>query len=293
MALYKYVSFTNLKYLLDGSIRFTQPKAFNDPFELLPEMYLNENINGFSINVTAPPRENFPARLPDDFESKNCNDVASRDILNGVSELIGILCLSKNSNSLLMWSHYADEYKGAVVEFDEKNEFFEGLCAVQYEENRPKLNFSLLKDDTENIRISELYYKPKEWGYENEFRIARNLDDCKCTGGFNGFNVHVMDIPIDCIKSINMGERMPLNNQQYILGKIKDTKIGLRLTAIANWGYGFRYEQIKYDLPFSEMSPQVSPRTAHLFKDLKGELGDMARWMIEEHPMSEMVNKTL
>jgi hypothetical protein len=31
----------------------------------------------------------------------------------------------------------------------------------------------------------------------------------------------------------------------------------------------------------------------HLFKDLKGDLGDIARWMIEKHPMASMVNKTL
>ncbi len=118
MGLYKYISFSNLKHLLDGTIRFTQPKAFNDPFELLPEIHLIDDINGFSLDVTAPPREGSPARLADDFESKKCNDIAARDVLNAVNDLIGILCLSRNSNSLLMWSHYADEYKGA------------GLCCV-------------------------------------------------------------------------------------------------------------------------------------------------------------------
>src|ERR1700726_2197468 len=34
--LYKYVNIEVLKRILNGSIRFTQPSAFNDPFELLP-----------------------------------------------------------------------------------------------------------------------------------------------------------------------------------------------------------------------------------------------------------------
>jgi hypothetical protein len=36
--LYKYVSIEILEKILDGTIRFTQPSAFNDPFELLPEV---------------------------------------------------------------------------------------------------------------------------------------------------------------------------------------------------------------------------------------------------------------
>jgi hypothetical protein len=35
MALYKYVTIDILKKIINGSIRFTQPGAFNDPFEML------------------------------------------------------------------------------------------------------------------------------------------------------------------------------------------------------------------------------------------------------------------
>ena len=292
MALYKYVSFSNLKHLLAGSIRFTQPNAFNDPFELLPEIYLEDDINGFSLNVMKPKREKDPARLENSFESKNCNDVTARDVRNELSKLIGILCLSRNPSSLLMWSHYADEYKGAVIEFDETHEFFTGLFPVSYELVRPKINYKLLQDETGHIRLSELCYKPIEWEYENEVRLARNLQDCKSTGQFNCFDVHVMEVPLECIKGITMGERMPVEEQKYIYGKIYNTNITLKLAAISNWGYSFRPEVVKSDRPLSEISPQLSPRTAHIFKDLTGELGDLARFLIEKHPMTNMVNKT-
>ena len=36
MSLYKYVKFNDLKRILEGTIRFTQPGAFNDPFEMVP-----------------------------------------------------------------------------------------------------------------------------------------------------------------------------------------------------------------------------------------------------------------
>ncbi|WP_255227845.1 DUF2971 domain-containing protein, partial [Vibrio cholerae] len=292
MGLYKYVSFSNLKHLLDGSVRFTQPNAFNDPFELLPEINLTEDINGFSINVLEPARSNEPARLDNAFKSKNCNDVVAREVRNECSNLIGILCLSRNPHSLLMWSHYADEYKGAVIEFDEEHEFFTGLSPVKYEPARPKIDFNLLIDESGYIRLSELYYKPEEWKYEGEVRIARNLQDCKLSGHYKGFDVYTMEVPLECIKSITIGERMPVEEQRVVFGKIYNTNIALKLAAISNWGYGFRDELIKFNCPITEMPPQISPRTAHIFKDLKGELGDIARLLLEKHRMSVMVNKT-
>ncbi|HCE1838706.1 DUF2971 domain-containing protein [Vibrio parahaemolyticus] len=293
MSIYKYVSFENLKHILNGSVRITQPKAFNDPFELLPEINLTNDINGFSLNITSSQRENEPARLPDDFESQNCNDIASRDVLNGLNKLIGIFCVSENPNSLLMWSHYAEEYKGAVVEFDENHEFFRGLFSVSYEDNRPKLDWELMTDTNGQVRLSELCYKPKDWEYEAEKRIARFLNDGNVVGHVNGHDVVVMDIPLDCIKSVTMGERMSVENQRLIFGKLYQTNIALHLAAVSNWGYTFRSEIIKIDRPISECSPQISPRTAHIFTELKGSLGEVARWLVKEHPMAEMVNKTL
>ena len=61
MSLYKYVKFEDLKRILDGSIRFTQPGAFNDPFEMVPELYVPEGSGiekiAIQFSVTAPRRE--------------------------------------------------------------------------------------------------------------------------------------------------------------------------------------------------------------------------------------------
>ena len=46
MPLYKYMSFDNLMHVLRGSIRFTQPGAFNDPFEMVPELHVPESFGG-------------------------------------------------------------------------------------------------------------------------------------------------------------------------------------------------------------------------------------------------------
>ena len=50
MHLYKYVTIDTLKKIIGGSIRFTQPGAFNDPFELAPELHAPDTDNK-KINI--------------------------------------------------------------------------------------------------------------------------------------------------------------------------------------------------------------------------------------------------
>ena len=54
--LHKYVTIPTLKRILGGSIRMTQPGAFNDPFELLPEIIVRtdqaEERISFSFDMT-------------------------------------------------------------------------------------------------------------------------------------------------------------------------------------------------------------------------------------------------
>ena len=40
-------------------------------------------------------------------------------------------------------------------------------------------------------------------------------------------------------------------------------------------------------------NPFISPRTAHIFSEERGPSGDTARWLIEQHPFSGVVNDTL
>ena len=295
MSLYKYVSFENLKRILEGSIRFTQPGAFNDPFEMVPELYVPEGFGcedvEISFSVTASRREPIFGALDDDFESDYCNDQNSRRILGSLNRSIGILCLSKNDSSLLMWSHYADEYSGAIVKFDETHEFFSGHFEVMYSEHRPKRDIASYTDGDEPIPIAELCVKAKEWEYEKEVRVARNLVDCRSEGTANDFPIYVMDVPSDCIESVILGERMSVRNQREIWDLVKDMKdVSLYLDAVSNWGYEFRREPIKLA---GMKNPLISPRTAHIFAEQEGTYGDIARYLIEKHPHSGMVNDTL
>lgn len=296
MSLYKYLTIDTLKKVIGGSIRFTQPGAFNDPFEMLPELHVPEEFNNnihIRFDVTGPRREPPVGELDPNYKSDNCNDVTSRDILSSLNKSIGVLCLSKNHDSLLMWSHYADEYSGAVIKFDDQHEFFQGKIEVDYRKKRPIKDISTYITDGAAIPIAELCVKSDQWEYEAEVRIVRSLTDCKKVAEVDKYPVYTMDIPVECIKSIILGERTSLAHQKEIWELVKQTNISLSLAAIGNWGYEFRQELIKCNEPYSKINPIMSPRTAHIFKDVPGNLGKMARWMIENHKLSKMVNKTV
>ena len=295
MSLYKYVKFKDLKRILDGSIRFTQPGAFNDPFEMVPELHVPEEFGSQEVpilfSLTAPRREPTVGALDDDFESAYSSDQNSRSILYLLNGEIGILCLSKNGSSLLMWSHYADGYSGAVVEFDETHEFFSGHFEMKYCEHRPKMDIASYTDGDEPTPIAELCVKAKEWEYEKEVRVVKRLADCRCVDTANDFPIYVMDVPSDCIKSVILGERMPVCHQREIWDLLKDMEnVSLFLDAVSNWRYEFRREPIKLA---GMKNPIQSPRTAHIFADNEGTYGEIARFLLEKHPLSGMVNDTL
>lgn len=291
MPLYKYVTAETTLKILGGSIRFTQPGAFNDPFELLPQFITSPELDGTSCELQVGcvgSRRKGISRSHKSHESQYSSDLQARMIISSLNSAVGILCLSKNPESLLMWGHYADEYRGAVIELDDKHEFFEGLIPIQYKKKRPI--YDIHDFISKPFPIADLCVKPNDWAYEREVRIARPLSECKEVGkDNNGNSVMVGPIPLECIVGVTMGERMTVDNQRKIWSLIKDTKASLQLAAVSNWEYTFRMEPIKFKGDLIG-TPIISARTAHVFKDDPGQFGEAARWMIEKHPSSEFVN---
>lgn len=95
-----------------------------------------------------------------------------------------ISCFSRRNDSILMWSHYADEHKGVCIEYTRpKKEFLD----VKYRNNRCLFNLEYItrkylghllsneKIDTENKNVIKNTIRPfivksKDWKYEEEVR---------------------------------------------------------------------------------------------------------------------------
>jgi hypothetical protein len=293
--LYKYVSIAGLRRILQGPIRFTQPSAFNDPFELLPEIItpLDEQERHINLSFDIRAVRQLPPGEPTSPIPDGCgtSDAMSRDIVQQLNQKIGILSLSRERDSILMWSHYADQYAGAVVAFDASHEFLADQVEVEYRVTRPRRHVNSYLCGTP-VPISELCAKSVHWSYEREVRVVRLLSECTKSEGADsrGYPIFVRPIPLEAIKSVILGERTPVGQQREIFGRIMETNITLSLAAVDHSGFAFREERIKFGVPISKMSPMVSARTAHIFCELSGTLGDLSRWMIAHHPSSKVVN---
>jgi Protein of unknown function (DUF2971) len=293
MRLFKYVTIDTLMRILSSGIRFTQPSAFNDPFELLPEICVpvdqTERRLKISFDPAAKRRSPPVGEVGENSAGYNCCDITSRNILKELNQSIGILCLSRVSDSLLMWSHYADQYAGAVIEFDGGSGFFDGQIEIEYRSHRPKKDISAYLSEDAPVPLAELCVKSEQWRYEDEVRIIRKLAVCEDTGeSSRGFPIYIQKITQDCIKWITLGERTSIEDQRKVYETIRTSDISLSLAAVANWGYEFRKELAKLG-----PNPVVTPRTAHIFSHLPNALGDVARHQIENHPLSKFVNTTV
>lgn len=100
-------------------------------------------------------------------------------------ETDGIFCTTTDPQNLLMWAHYADQHRGAVLEFTPSIENDSVLLAsrkVQYSDMRPLLygsaqdmiqhGLTMTQDESVKIILDRLVFtKSREWQYEQEYRL--------------------------------------------------------------------------------------------------------------------------
>lgn len=187
--LYKYRDWSkenHRRIIEENEIYFTSPKDFNDPFDcrIAPNItQLNdEEIKKF-IDKTII--QNFS-----DFDRKGFDIeklIAQRTIdltSNKIEEQrrfeeetfkkqdlhFGIFSLSKRWDSILMWSHYANNHSGICIGFyAEELEKIASLNPVAYSNKFPII--SALEFETLESMIPSIYTKAKDWNYEKEYRL--------------------------------------------------------------------------------------------------------------------------
>jgi hypothetical protein len=113
--------------------------------------------------------------LNDPFEFLGCNlqdRNFRRSLLSTKQELSkdnGLICFSRTWRNPVMWTHYADNYKGICLGFEVKDEL---LREVNYVPERPSPPENL----DEAFMMSLLYSKFSHWSYEQEMRVYVKLD---------------------------------------------------------------------------------------------------------------------
>lgn len=230
--LYKYLDLPRIDILQNSLIRFTQPGAFNDPFELKPSFDLmsKKDISAMNeaIKKNCSTDEERKAKTAEELNKMlttlamginrvtekienpvGCYSLNNNEIASSVFDSkYGILSLTNDPNNLLMWSHYADNHRGFVLQFDENHDFFKtsyfdnqefSLTKVEYSSERPVLSYS-------NLHSPEVYYRKSPcWSYEQELRLIKPLSEASKIIEDHVYPIALFELPIEAVRGIIIG----------------------------------------------------------------------------------------
>lgn len=165
------------RFVLDGTIKATAPRHFNDPAELKVNFAFEATESEIRKRINL-----FWPQISEEVLSvwvKNNDKIAKSDdafnLRNSLIQTAGVVCLTLDPSNYLMWSHYAHSHSGFCIGFaDEviinfKTEDLVAHAYVIYEEKPPSVNF--YNASIEDVSRAVFMYKSKVWEYEKEFRL--------------------------------------------------------------------------------------------------------------------------
>jgi hypothetical protein len=218
---YKYMSASTAGVVLrDQTLRWSAPTEFNDPFDVPRELAVNLSPSDITsavlkryIDLIKYPPDDLSSLNPKmHFIVKAAKEISSRKLteeliiglrqrmeekgpnsnsleafrnhwLRSVNEM-RILCLCESHEKTSMWYHYADKYKGAVIQFacnDSADSPWRIARPIYYTNDEPivstadgwaKLLMMPIDEALENILDLCIYSKSEDWEYEKEWRMG-------------------------------------------------------------------------------------------------------------------------
>jgi hypothetical protein len=152
-------------------IRASSKFSLNDPFEATP------SSNFWADLCIQLKYERFGKTREEIIQYLNSQEERSPWAELGISlyREKGIVSLTETKNNLLMWSHYAQNHTGMVVEFDTTHDFFTSKFSTENNDSVGKINRVLYRKerlDKLGEQLMEPYFhKSDEWSYEKEHRL--------------------------------------------------------------------------------------------------------------------------
>ncbi|QUM85459.1 DUF2971 domain-containing protein [Moritella sp. 28] len=235
-------------------MKFSSAPEFNDPFDCVVNYDVDSSIEaymsrpeildqiasglGLSSEKVQDHSEELRERIRTVIESGAMHDT--------LMEKVGICSLSKYRDNILMWSHYADNHKGFVVEFsldlnDERMvnnpEFCFGGNYVEYSHDMP---VKVVGTNNFTDYYRQFLVKSQDWKYEQEYRVLSTN---------KGAGIHKFDPRL--ISSVIVGAKMPSENYRALMDEVVefmskyDHNISVQQAKIA---------QDKYELVFMNVT---------------------------------------
>ena len=185
----------NLNSVMSNKMWYSAPRNFNDAFDcdiaIDEQAIFNNLLPAISGGKTI--RKGSPAWIQLKSNLHKQITLLENTFADQKSSL-GISCLSEVPDSLLMWSHYANNHRGFCVSYNllalnQKLQF--SAVPVLYTQDRVCLHSISLDQDklskeTMSLFIKSITSKSTDWSYEKEWRIIR--DEAACGPKWNDKN---------------------------------------------------------------------------------------------------------
>lgn len=221
--LYKYVDLKGLEsILINHTLKFTNPKDFNDPFEFhdnlvdrkMSAKHQLESLKKYGKDLTKESIRRYKDQVR--LETGDAPDNHIARLFEKKKQTTYVTCFSELDNNPLMWSHYADKHKGACIGFNTESlrsdyKIDSYFSKVKYYRKIVTKSLSKYRDTAIEHWISS---KGKDWEYEKEIRIVLGSADSE----FMPFNLHsIKEVIFGCCIS----EDEKRNIENLIFNKTK------------------------------------------------------------------------
>ncbi len=256
---FKYMPASTAKLVLaNTSLRWSSHVLFNDPFDvprelsfgITPKEIAEAVIRRFASLIEQPPQDTSVLR-PDlamviDAVKGGIPPEVREEVLAAINEPhdtqqlaaameglrtlwrswipdFRILCLTESATHAAMWLHYADGYKGAVLEFncdDEADSAWLQAEPVTYPAHKPEIfeadgwaNLMMmpLYQATKTILHVSTFTKAPDWSYEKEWRVtsSKRRGD---SGFFTDYQFHTKELA-----TVYLGPLMPADDKEALI----------------------------------------------------------------------------
>ena len=228
--LYRYrpINEYTLSGLENNQFYFASPSDFNDPFDC-KNLFTFEGSTDkdWRVFLKKSLSIKYPDIKPDVIDQEIIEVISSGEhrerqklslqselwggILKEISDELGVVCLSKKNDDILMWSHYADSHRGICLIFDQeklKKRFFgeKVVYKTKYPDFKEFVNSDLLA-----LHRMFLLRKSNHWKYEKEFRLFIQAKNSK-----NEKEERIQNYPEDSLVGVIFGCEMSSENRQKI-----------------------------------------------------------------------------
>lgn len=203
--LYRYQPITvpgddRLSLLERDEVWFSDPALFNDPFDLKPCIrnltenrwrntpkfdvalrralaVLLEDRSMYQGALFLSPAlvDEFQAWVEDDDGNESMWDERLCQAIEGRIAEFGVVCLTPQWDSRLMWAHYASQGKGFCIEYEvnwRENNPDVRYVPVQYASEIPEFCFSEAMFTPHQFLYRVIATKHADWAYEQEVRLV-------------------------------------------------------------------------------------------------------------------------